>query len=398
MYPAHLAPAVQGRRRHAQVPRQVGQQPLPLVQQTCGRQGHGPWTTAAILGQETGHHVFAETCRPFGRVKALLVQALRYRGHRLPLRTQRGDPRTQAGVVRQLLVALHGTRQAVVADKTTRPADGHLNLIRLPLHADLDLFDQKADEALPLRRRGRLGMPQLGDVPCQRADLLLLRRGERSRLAATETLVLFGQARLLGKCFFPATLQRARDQAVLWLHGLILPGRTPGLIAGTFELLLPVLVQTPPLLGHIGGRGQVQLQGRRLQDVQDLSADQGIQSLAGQALTRQLAIVDVAAQATVAEPASCVGVTDQQVTTAMGTDEQAAQQRRPVARTPQAGGPVGLETLLVSPVALGCDVGRAATFEQDQALLGRADRPPRPWTTGHLTPRVTRTVAPAVVP
>src|SRR5262249_47396251 len=101
---------------------------------------------------------------------------------------------------------------------------------------------------------------------------------------------------------------------------------------------------------------------------------------------------------TVAEPASCVGVTDQQVTTAMGTDEQAAQQRRPVARTPQAGGPVGLETLLVSPVALGCDVGRAATFEQDQALLGRADRPPRPGTTGHLTPRVTRPVAPAVVP
>ena len=80
-----------------------------------------------------------------------------------------------------------------------------------------------------------------------------------------------------------------------------------------FEALLPVLVQAPPLLGHIRGRGQVQVQGRWLQGVQDLGADQGIQALARQALARRLAVVDAAAGATVAEPAAPVGVADQQV-------------------------------------------------------------------------------------
>ena len=37
------------------------------------------------------------------------------------------------------------------------------------------------------------------------------------------------------------------------------PGRTLGLVAGAFELLLPVLVQAPPLLGHIRRRGQIKL-------------------------------------------------------------------------------------------------------------------------------------------
>ena len=137
--------------------------------------------------------------------------------------------------------------------------------------------------------------------------------------------VLFGQPSLLGEGLFPATFQFPGDQAVLRFHGLILPGRTLGLVAGAFELLLPVLVQAPPLLGHIRCRGQVQFQGRRLQDVQDLRADQGIQAPARQALTQRLAVVDAAADATVTEPAPRVGVADQQVTAAAGTDEQAAQ-------------------------------------------------------------------------
>src|SRR5262249_54100443 len=151
------------------------------------------------------------------------------------------------------------------------------------------------------------------------------------------------------------------------------------------------------LLGDIRGRGEVQLQGRWLQDAQELRTDQGIQMAARQTLAPRRAVVAVAALATVAEPTPAVGVTDQQAAATAGADEQAAQQRRPLAPSPQAGGAVHLEALLVGPVALGREVGRAATFEQDQTLLGRADRPPRPWTTAHLPPRVARPVAPAVV-
>src|SRR5215471_4863513 len=62
------------------------------------------------------------------------------------------------------------------------------------------------------------------------------------------------------------------------------------------------------------------------------------------------------------------------------------------------GGAVGLQTPLVGPEALGRDVGWAAAFEQDQALLGRAHGPSRSRTAGHLTPWIARPVAPAVVP
>jgi hypothetical protein len=56
-----------------------------------------------------------------------------------------------------------------------------------------------------------------------------------------------------------------------------------------------VLVQTPPLLGYIRGRGEVQLQGRWLQDAQELRTDQGIQAAARQTLTprRALDLLDV---------------------------------------------------------------------------------------------------------
>src|SRR5262249_34877176 len=169
-----------------------------------------------------------------------------------------------------------------------------------------------------------------------------------------------------------------------------------GLVAGAFELLPLVLVQTPPLLGYVRGRGQVQFQGRRPQDVQDLSADQSIQPLARQTLTEWLAVVDAPPDATVAQSPPRVGVADQQVAAAAGADEQAAQQRRAMAYALLGGGAVGLQTPLVGPEALGRDVGWAAAFEQDQALLRRTHGPSRSRTAAHLAPGIARPVAPAV--
>ena len=83
-------------------------------------------------------------------MEPFLVQALRHRSHRLPCRAQLGDPRPQPGISCQLFVGLHGTRQAMPADKASGPVDGHLDLVGFPLHADLDLFDQEADQSLSL--------------------------------------------------------------------------------------------------------------------------------------------------------------------------------------------------------------------------------------------------------
>src|SRR5262249_24399931 len=112
--------------------------------------------------------------------------------------------------------------------------------------------------------------------------------------------VLFGQPALFGKGSFPATLQFTRNQAVLRLDGLILPSRTLRLVADTLELLLPVLVHTPPLLGYVRGRREVQFQGRRLEDAEDWSRSQGIQASPRQAVTERLAVAEASPDATVA--------------------------------------------------------------------------------------------------
>jgi hypothetical protein len=67
-------------------------------------------------------------------MKTLLIQAPGHLCHRLALRAQFLDPGTQPPVVGQLVVALHRTYQRMLADETTRPVDGYLDLICRAVH------------------------------------------------------------------------------------------------------------------------------------------------------------------------------------------------------------------------------------------------------------------------
>src|SRR3954447_16562280 len=74
--------------------------------------------------------------------------------------------------------------------------------------------------------------------------------GEGSGLICQEVIIVGRETKLRRQRLLPALLQRAGDQPVLRLDGIILPARTLDLVAGAFEPLLPLPMQ----------RGTLQLQ------------------------------------------------------------------------------------------------------------------------------------------
>jgi len=70
---------------------------------------------------------------------------------------------------------------------------------------------------------------------------------------------------------------KSGDQTILGLDGVILPRGAIGLIAGSFQTALPLLIDPSPLLFDVLGCGQAQFQCCRLKHGQHLSGDERIQ-------------------------------------------------------------------------------------------------------------------------
>ena len=79
------------------------------------------------------------------------------------------------------------------------------------------------------------------DVSSEGLDAAALGHAEHGRLFSPKSIILLLQVALLPQCFFPAPFQLARNQAVLRLDGVILPGCSIGLDLGPFQPFLPVL-------------------------------------------------------------------------------------------------------------------------------------------------------------
>ena len=155
----------------------------------------------------------------------------------------------------------------------------------------------------------------------QCANLFLFGPRQRRGLRAAKTLVLLLQTPLFGQRLLPASFQFPCHQAVLRIDRLVLPRRAIRLVTRAFELLLPMLVESLPFLGHIGSGGQMEFQSGGFQNRQHLGAHQRIQTLARQTLTRRFAIIDGGPRTTVAEPLAVVGVSDQQASATPTTNE-----------------------------------------------------------------------------
>lgn len=96
--------------------------------------------------------------------------------------------------------------------------------------------------------------------------------------------------------------QLPRHQSILRFHGMVLVRGPVTFIARSFQPLLPMLMETVPLLLALLRRAETQLQRRRFQDMQQLMRDQLVESLPGQALAERFAIVDLKTIAGVTEP------------------------------------------------------------------------------------------------
>ena len=122
------------RGRHLQFAGQIRQKPLAAAKHAFGGQRMRPRPTPSTLSQEAGDHAHRKALRSFGRMKALLIQAMGHLCHCLALSSQFLDPRTQIPVVRQLLVGLHRAHQRMTTDETTRSVDGDLDFVRHATH------------------------------------------------------------------------------------------------------------------------------------------------------------------------------------------------------------------------------------------------------------------------
>src|SRR5262249_49626562 len=85
-------PAMQGRRRHAQVPRQIPQQPFPLPQSPSHLISFLRGSFLAEPSQEAPHHPAAETLGTFGGMKPLDVEAVGHLAQRPTLPPHRPRP------------------------------------------------------------------------------------------------------------------------------------------------------------------------------------------------------------------------------------------------------------------------------------------------------------------
>ena len=119
-------------------------------------------------------------------------------------------------------------------------------------------------------------MPQGRDFRGQAADPLAVGLPQLSRLRPEETIEVLlrlpdGLQRLI-----PATLQGAAHKPILRLAGVVLAAGPIGLVPRPLDPTLPVADHLTSLIIDPGGGLEAGVQGRRLQGLQDLLGDPGL--------------------------------------------------------------------------------------------------------------------------
>ena len=113
------------------------------------------------------------------------------------------------------------------------------DLLTGPHDGDHHPIQQQACDPLAIGRCRRRSPPDGGQVVRQRQEFRTLLGRQVARLTAQECLIFPFELLMIVQRLLPASLQGAGDQAVLRLHGVILPGRAVLLIAGAFQPLAP---------------------------------------------------------------------------------------------------------------------------------------------------------------
>jgi hypothetical protein len=126
------------------------------------------------------------------------------------------------------------------------------------LRGQRDLGHDKAQQALAVDWGGRCCVPKRRQVSSQTLNVFPVCVAERQQVCPLYDGILALQLLERFQRSIPSRLQRPCDRTVLRLHGIVLPLRTLGFIAGALETQLPVAVEIEAFTFHHGKR----LQGR----------------------------------------------------------------------------------------------------------------------------------------
>src|SRR3954452_17911897 len=151
----------------------------------------------------------------------LLIERGGYLAVHLAQPVQLDDPLSYPVLIGMLSVALHAPLQPVLASSAGLPDDSDPDVATAPLLIQRDLLDNQADDLLAVRRGGARAVPESWQILHKRQYLLAVIVGDRRRLLATPGFVLLFDLIGPAQPLFPEALERACDQQILGLDGVI---------------------------------------------------------------------------------------------------------------------------------------------------------------------------------
>ena len=156
------------------------------------------------------------------------------------------DPVHELVEVAELLVGSDRPHDLVPAGESAVPVNIDINILRMFIHMDHDLFHQVSDDllAIPVGRVRRV--PERGQVGGEGRDPRPLLVCELRRLFAEEAVVIVADLTLGPQRLLPPLLQGSGHEAILRVDGPVAPFGVFGFVPGSFQPLFPVLVQAGP--------------------------------------------------------------------------------------------------------------------------------------------------------
>ena len=161
----------------------------------------------------------------------------------LPVKLGNALPETV--LIGVLLVALHAPLQPMFACGASLPIDPDPDVTTSPLLIQRNALDHQPHDLLAVRRSGGRGAPKVRQLFAERQYLRSIVVGDRDRLLATPCVVFLLDPVRAPQSLLPDSLQRASDQAVLRLDGVILASRALGLVAGALASKRPLPLELP---------------------------------------------------------------------------------------------------------------------------------------------------------
>jgi hypothetical protein len=175
-----------------------------------------------------------------------------------------------------LSIRAHPARQPVFGGRTRLPVDLKPNFAALTLLIEEDLFDDQAQEALPVGRGGGGCPPDFGQVFAEGQNVAPIGRGQVQMLLLLPGLVGLFELFDVPELLFPLAFERPGHQTVFRFHRLILAACPGGLIPSALEPQLPLLAECSRFLFQFLQSGQGQGDLVRHQGLEDQAFNFGI--------------------------------------------------------------------------------------------------------------------------